>query len=177
MVRNIVVNAFPKHGTHAALKACWLLGTNPYLGHFPHKAGLPEDTTHHVFIKRDPRDALLSSVRAQGHPMTQGMFIRMFRRFENVHLVEELSAFTPWLSDANTLVLKYEDLIASDGELHRLASYLGEPYLDDAFANLPGHTITWRIPHVDYRTLWTPQVEEIWNAEGGTQLLKDWGYG
>jgi hypothetical protein len=169
----VLVNGFPKSGTHAAAKAVELLGVPCIHAHWPHPK-LPEHT-HHVFIKRDPRNVLLSWIRASGNPLTEGMTIRYIRQFITGSLVDDVSAFVGWLHQ-DTFVMRFEDLIANDAEMRRLAKFLEVPYLDDAFPNLPGHTTTWTGKYSDYRAVWTPQIESAWNAEGGHETLEAWGY-
>jgi len=81
-----------------------------------------------------------------------------------------------WLDEPEVFVSRHEDLLESDAEMRRLAAFLGAPYLSDAFDNLPGHTRSWRLPHSDYTQIWTPEVESIWNAEGGSELMARLGY-
>jgi hypothetical protein len=81
-----------------------------------------------------------------------------------------------WLSAPSALVVRYEDLIASDAEMRRIADFLGVPYVDDAWSWLPGLTRSWHPTHSDWRTLWTPQVEAVWTEIGGPDLLARWGY-
>lgn len=173
---NILVNDFPKCGLHATRKACELLGV-PWTigGHYPHGAELPEHT-HHVFIRRDPRNALISRLRMEGATVAPGTFIARFRRYDaGKSLVQAMAEYEPWLTAA-PLPLRFEDLIASDGEMRRLAAYLGVPYLADAWRHLPGATITWSGQFSDYRTVWTDDVQRVWSAEGGDELLARWGY-
>lgn len=171
---NLIVNGFPKHGTHAAMKACELLGVNGIRAHWIH-GKLPPHAKH-VFIKRDPRDALISWVRMMKRQVTQGFIIASIRKFQDESIARELRRFVPFLRDG-TFVLKYEALVADDRELRRLAEYLGVPFLSDAFENLPGFTATWNNKHSDHREYWTPEIEAVWLEEKGAQILEAWGYG
>lgn len=170
----VIVNGFMKHGTHAALKACELLGVNAQHGHWKMKK-LPEDATHHVFIKRDPRDALVSFLRFIGQPVTQGTVMRRIRKYQRASLEKEMAEFLAGYHEG-IFTLRFEELIATDKEMRRLAQYLGVPYLEDAFPNLPNHTQTWTGRYSDHRTVWTPEVEAVWRAEGGDSILAAWGY-
>lgn len=167
----LLVNGFPKHGTHVLMKACELLGCPGEHDHWPY-GKLPE-FTHHVFIKRDPRNALISLIRSIGEPLTQGIVISKIRKFMNAPLREELAQFSPWLNTA--FVVRFEDLIKDDKEMRRIAAYLEVPYLDDAFPNLPGHTRTWSGKYSDHRSLWTPEIEKVWQKEC-PEVLSEWGY-
>jgi hypothetical protein len=169
----ITTNGFPKSGNHALVKACQLLGQPCEVAHIPFGEPVESD---HIFIIRDPRNIVCSWLRFNGHPVTPGMFITAFRKFQSRSLVEEMAEYDGWLEDPNTLVVEYDALISSDAEMRRIAEYLGVPYLDGAFECLPGLTKTWFPVHSDYSTIWTPEVESVWNAEGGPELLATWNY-
>ena len=168
----VITNGFPKCGNHALVKAVELLGQPCLVEHTPYSAPIGQQ----VFIKRDPRNAVCSWVRFIHKPVTPGMFITAFRQFQNAPLITEMAEYEGWLSDPQTLVVRYEDLIASDAEMRRIAAYLGVPYLADSFDELPGLTRTWHADHSDYQVIWTPEVESVWGSEGGPALLTRWGY-
>jgi hypothetical protein len=178
----IVVNGCPKAGTHALLKAVELLGQNSWqrdVDHIPFGEPLPEGITKHCFIKRDPRDMLVSWLRHEAKPLTDGMAMSSFMG----GWYGMVSRFSPWLRDPNTKVFVFEYLIASDKAMLDLADYLEVPYLETAFPNLLGMTKTWTggtnpmTPNFsDYRQIWTPALEAFWIKFGGDALLKYWGY-
>lgn len=168
----VITSGFPKSGNHALVKAVQLLGQPCAVEHIEYSGPIGQ----HAFIKRDPRNIVCSWLRFNGRPVTPGMFITSFRLFQHASLIEELAPYEGWLSDPQTLVVSYEALIASDVEMRRIAEYLGVPYLDDAFSELEGLTATWFAQHSDYRTIWSPEVEAAWSAEGGPELLNRWGY-
>lgn len=172
-VKMVTTNGFPKSGNHALVKAVQLLGAPCEVNHIPFGSEVKDK---HVFIKRDPRNVLCSWLRFNGQPVTPGMLITSFRRFQDRSLVEEMAEFEGWLTDSNTLVVAYEDLISSSAEMQRIADYLDTPYINGAFEALPGLTRTWFAEHSDYRAIWTPEVEAAWVAEGGPELLARWGY-
>lgn len=169
----ITTNGFPKSGNHALVKAVQLLGQPCEVNHLPFGSAVGEK---HVFIKRDPRNVICSWLRFIGRPVTDGMFLSAFRDFQGRPLVDEMAEYECWLCDAGTLVVAYEDLIASDDAMKKIADYLGITYFDGAFEHLPGLTRTWHSEHSDYRTVWTDAVREAWEAEGGNELLTRWGY-
>lgn len=169
----VTTNGFPKSGNHALVKAVQLLGQPCEVNHIPFGESVEGK---HLFIKRDPRNVICSWLRFNGQPVTAGMFITAFRLFQTASLVEGMAGYEGWLTDDETLVIKYEDLIANDDELRAIAAFIGVPYLEGAFENLPGLTRTWFADHSDYRAIWTPEVEAVWNAEGGPELLAQWGY-
>jgi len=169
----VTTNGFPKCGNHALVKAIQLLGQPCVVEHLPFGEVVSDK---HLFVKRDPRNVLCSWLRFNGYAVTPGMFITSFRHFQSASLVEEMAAFEGWLSDPNTLIVRYEDLIADDEELRTIAAYLDTPYIEGAFEALPGLTRTWFAQHSDYTTIWTPNVEAVWIGEGGLELLARWGY-
>lgn len=169
----VTTSGFPKSGNHALVKAVQLLGQPCKVSHLPY--GEPV-AGKHIFIKRDPRNIICSWLRFNGQQVTQGTFLTAFRSFQDRSLVEEMAAFEGWLSDPETLVVRYEDLIATDGAMRAIAEFLDLPYLDGAFEALPGMTRTWFSDHSDYRTIWTPEVDAVWSSEGGPDLLSRWGY-
>ena len=183
MAYPVLVNCFPKSGLHAVWKACYLLGVNAQTGHYGYGHQLPEGVEKHIFVKRDPRNALISAVRfdegthSRGLQVTQGSVIAKFRAYWEKPFIEQISQCEGWLSDPSVLLIKYEDLIASDSEMLRIAEFVGTPWLDDAFENLPGHTRTWNDVHSDYKTVWSDEIERVWAEGGGNDLLVRWGYG
>lgn len=171
----IFANGVAKCGNHALVKAIELLGLNASVNHIPF-AEHESEYEAIVFIKRDPRNALMSWLRFENKPITQGTFIAGLSNFATCgDLVAEFDAYYPWLN-CGAHVVAYEDLIRDDVALRTLAGYLGVPYLEDAFANLPDHTLTWNPEHSDYRTIWTPAVQIAWSEAGGNALLERWGY-
>ncbi len=169
----VLVNGVPKSGTHALKKAVALLGVESDNRHVEY--GMQVDHDKHVFIKRDPRNVLLSKVRFEGQPVTQGMVILKMQNFNGEPFNLVLSRYAPWLTQAPHIVV-YEELISDKSVLRRIAKYLGVHALGDAFSNLPGHTATWNPEHSDYRYVWTAEVEAAWNDIGGPAILQEWGY-
>jgi len=168
----VTTTGFAKSGNHALVKAVQLLGQPCVVDHVEYSGPIGQ----HIFIKRDPRNVICSWLRFNGQPVTPGMFITAFRLFQTASLVEEMAAYEGWLTDTQTLVVRYEDLTATDAGMKRIAAYLQTPYLPGAFDELEGLTATWFAQHSDYRAIWSPEVEAVWAAEGGPELLTRWGY-
>lgn len=166
----VTTNGFPKSGNHALVKALQLLGQPCQVNHI--KFGENVEGPH-IFIKRDPRNVICSWLRFNGQPVTPGMFLSAFRKFQERSLVEEMAEYEGWLDG---FVVRYEDLIADDSEMRRIAEHLDVPYIAGAFEALPGMTRTWFADHSDYSTVWTEDVNAVWDAEGGNELLARWGY-
>lgn len=173
---------FPKHGNHALVKALQLLGCPARVRHIPWAEESAYRDAPRVFIMRDPRDAIISMLRMHRHPVTPGMFLTWFRAWrtddgpEGVPLALAMAEYEGWLTDPDTLVVRFEDLKADSQALRRIAAHIGVPYLEGAWESLPGLTRTWNDTPSDYRIIWTPEIEAAWNAEGGSALLARWGY-
>jgi len=115
----MTANGFPKSGNHALVKALELLGIPARVNHLPFGAAVDEP---HVFIKRDPRDVVVSALRFKHRQVTAGTYIAQFRRFEldpkERSLVAAMAEFEPWLTRA--YVVRYEELIADEAQLRGL---------------------------------------------------------
>ena len=166
----VITNGFPKSGNHALVKALQLLGQPCRVNHI--KVGEPVEGQH-VFIKRDPRNVICSWLRFNGQHVTPGMFLTAFLQFQERSLIDELAEYEGWLAG---FVVRYEDLIASDAEMRRIAEHLNIPYIDGAFEAHPAIPRTPCADHADYPTIWTPDVGSFWNKNGGPDLLARWGY-
>jgi hypothetical protein len=173
----IITNGFPKSGNHALVKAVELLGLQARVTHNPYAGGFSGDPRpKHLFVIRDPRNIVVSWLRFRNEAVNADTFIARLCEFDGRPLVGSMAEYEGWLSDPDTHVVRYEDLIRDDTAHRRIADYLGVPYVAKAWESLPGYTMTWTPIRSDYRTIWTPEVEASWQAEGGPDLLKRWGY-
>lgn len=189
----ILLNGAPKSGTHALAKAVELLGI-PFLldreqwlrtsgpaAHMDHVDWPAEIVAdRHVLIVRDPRNVLLSWMRASSRPLTVGGAMATLRAYDGAAetFVQHCRRFTPWIDAPGVFVVRYEDLTGDGGAtMQRLADHLGVPCPPDAYLNLPGFTATWTGEPSDWRTLWSPEIEAVWVETGGPALLADMGYG
>ena len=165
------LNGPPKMGNHGLWKACELLGiATSGVQHTPWSdAELPAEVG--LFIRRDPRNALISWVRWRGMPVTQGTVIGAMAEY-----LPMLAQYEGWLTDPRVLVVSYEALIADDAQMRAIAAHVGVPYLDDAWPALPGHTLTWTGRYSDHREVWTRAIDKAWAEAGGPGLLARWGY-
>lgn len=182
----IICNGIPKHGTHALLKAVELLGVPVAWGEFPgatleHRIydGVPVDGKH-IFIIRNPKDAFISWMRHHSIALTEGMILS---RLQNMQIDFEgtyfnyCNCFTGWLNDDATLVVRLDELKSDGGAtIDRIADYLDVPRQADAFANLPGHTVTWNPISSDHAKYWTDRIEQVWQATRCNELSKALGY-
>jgi len=166
----VICNGIPKSGTHALLKAVQLLGvTDTDHEHLAYSSPLHDK---HILIIRNPRDVLISWCRWTYKQVTQGFIIGAMAEF-----VQHYNDYKPWLTDADTLVIKFEDLISDNGvTIQQIATYLDVPYLTDAYANLPGLTRTWTGNYSDWTEHWTQDIEDAWQAVGGANVEQDYGY-
>lgn len=175
----------PKSGTHALTKAVELLGIprdDRYREGFcslTHALPDDPDLPHQyraVMVIRDPRNMLISMVRWRRDTLASGFIIGCLHDYEmDLSLADWLTRMGPWLQRAD-VVVRYEDLIESDAALRRIANALGLPYLDDAFSNLPGLTLTWNSQHSDWRKHWTPEIEAAWQSQGLDHIALAYGY-
>ena len=170
----VFMNGFPKSGNHALWKACELLGVPGVVNHEAFDEKYLSDKN--IFIKRDPRNVIVSMLRMNKQSVTDGMFITRFRKFQQRSLIDDMAEYEPWLSHNRVLVVRYEDLIKDDRTMREIAKHLDIPYLRDAYKHLPGHTRTWNIDRSDYCAIWSDAVEQVWCSEGGPELLTRWGY-
>jgi hypothetical protein len=169
----MIINGFYKSGNNALRKACELLGVEMPINHIPY-ADNPGGPC--IFIKRDPRNVIVSMIRFHQLPVTVANFKSVVTKFNTDTVVNEFAAYHGWLTDPNTTVIKYEDLIANDTCMKSLATILGVTYPTNAFANLEGLTFTYNAVHSDYTTFLTPDLTTWWNSIGGNVLVSAWGY-
>lgn len=170
---NIRAHGHPKHGCHMLTKAVELLGVPCSVEHIKHADKPAGDKS--VFIKRDPRNALVSWLRFRGITVAQGTLITAMQDFDGMPYAQSLSEYAGWLSEPGVHVVEFEALRTNEQTLRDIAAYLGVPYLDDAFQSLPGGTFTWTGSLSDYRPLWTPAVQAAWD-EHCPGVLAAWGY-
>jgi len=156
------------------MKAVELLGIPATVNHISTLEELPKETTHHILIKRDPRNVIVSWLRFHQDVVTPGKFLARFRQFANAPFVQEMGEYEGWLKSA--YVVRYEGLIADSRAMRGIAAYLGIKYVSDSWERLENHTATWNAVKSDYRDVWTPDVIKAWYAEGGGELLARWGY-
>jgi len=192
---NILVNGYPKHGVHAALKTVELLGLPVQCAISQEGARLDHLKAHftlngityvaelndikHVFIVRNPRNALISWFRQGNLPLQTGKLIGQIKSFksEGVSYPDTYNDYLPWLNDPQTLVVRFEGLVSDKGKtIERIADYLGVKYFDDAFESLPGGTITWMGEYSDWQKCWNDDIEQAWIECGGLELEKALGY-
>jgi len=181
----VICNGFYKAGNHALVRAVELLGIPTNIEHLPFTSPALE-TPVSLFVKRDPRDILCSTLRFdKGGDVNPGTFLSLFRAYYMVaqslemagmSLVENMAPFEGWLTDPHTHVIEHEDLINSEATHRQIAEWCHTPYFEGAHAKLPGWTMSWRKGKADYKEVWTPDVQAVWEAEGGNELLKRWGY-
>ena len=171
---NIIINGFPKTGNHAVQKACELLGFEFKVNHMPYEK-LPSGFQC-IFMKRDPRNIVISMLRMRGIDVTVENFVALLTLFTTDTLIDEMAKYEGWLTDPNTLLVAYEDIIKDKGAMETIANYLGTQYQDGLFEQLEGLTFTYNAVHSDYTTVWNADFQSAWDAAGGTQLLTRWGY-
>jgi len=184
----VIVNGFPKTGTHALLKGVHLLGfpvaRDPgesgcaTHGHFPY----PFDkdfppVRKHICVFRHPRNCLISMCRWQKQPLATGVLISLIRKYEhNMAMASFARQFTPWLTNQSVHIVRYEELITNENILRGVAEYLEVPYLEDAFEYLPGLTRTWMPTHSNWEEYWSDELDKVWQASGMAEVQSRWNY-
>ena len=177
----VFAHGFMKSGNHALIKALKLLGFWTAPVHITFGTAIPIGYTHNIFIKRDPRNIMLSVMRIFKDASTSEALITSCKDLDyggesTKDFFELLDKWSGWLTDPNTFVVKFEDLIASDAEMRRISNYLGVSYIEGSFEKLPGNTDTWNEEHTDYKEMWTPEVQNLWSSKVGKNILTKWGY-
>lgn len=177
----LLLNGAPKMGNHALWKAACLLGLESSgVNHIPYQELNGAETSEqellatcdmHVFIRRDPRNALMSWVRFQKLPVTVSTMVSAMSDY-----ILQLDPFEPWLQREGVVQVRFEELVSSPQAMQDLATAVGVPYPEEAWESLPNHTKTWTGKLSDYREVWTPALEVAWQARGGNELLTRWGY-
>ena len=170
----IITSGHPKAGCHALVKACQLLGQNCSVEHIQFAQRRPMQ--RHVYIKRNPRDILVSWVRFIGQPVTQGTLLCAIDRFEAGPFADSLKAHEGWLDHPETHVVAFEHLVRDDLALREIAKYLEVPFLEDAFRALPGGTWSWTGRLSNWRDHWSDVVQGAWLKAGLDVTERKWGY-
>lgn len=188
---NVLINSIPKSGTHALARAVELLGI-PYLGYLTDEregdgariVHLPPGAMDmagrkHLFIFRDPRNVVLSSLRRTGKPLTQGTIISETRAFQGGRsFYDQARPYLGWFSDPAIHAVRFESLLSDGGvTVAGIAAVLGVMAFDDCYPNIIGPTETYTGKLSDWRNYWTPAIEEVWQAEGGADIQRAFGYG
>lgn len=177
----LCVNGCPKSGNHALLKAIDLLGVpSGYVNHIEFGQTLPRGTTKHIFIKRDPRNIIISWLRYCNKVVTVQEFILTAQR-DTVCSVRKIANYAPWINTPHTYVVKFEDLVSNEDTMRLLAKYLQIQYIEGTFFNLAGNTPTWTglkniSNYSDYKKIWNDELEIFWKNNGGSELLAAYGY-
>lgn len=169
----MIINGFYKSGNNALRKACELLGVEMPINHIPY-ADNPGGPC--IFIKRDPRNVIVSMIRFRQLQVTVENFQALATNFNTDTVANEFATYHGWLNDTNTTVVRYEDLIANDTCMKLLAKTLNVAYPINAFANLEGLTFSYNAVHSDFTTVMTPDLATWWESVGGNSLVADWGY-
>jgi hypothetical protein len=179
--KDIWIVGIPKSGTHAAEKACKLLGLKTHVDS-RHSANyhLAEDRKV-LFIYRNPRDLLISTVRyrseQQRYPfdISQEKLVEVFFDLANASLPAVLTSFERWF-ETEALSLKLETLVQSPQGINEICDYMGIPHRLDAFYELPGGTATWNDKQSNWKDHWGCEIEKVWKEEGMYDVETKWGY-
>jgi hypothetical protein len=161
----------PKAGNHLLVKVVGLMGAVGHVEHVEY-AKVRVRRSRTIFIKRDPRNIVLSWQRAVSKSDT---YAGAMWAYEGKGIVKALADYEGWLQDADTLVVRFEDMYVPS-QLQEIADYVDAPLPDDILDSLPGGTFTWSGELSDYRAVWSDEVQAAWNSIGGEELRRRWGY-
>ncbi len=166
-----MINGLPKCGNHALQKACSLLGVDLPINHLPYQAG-----QRCLFITRHPRNMAISMIQETRRcPVTPvGLLYGLDLCYPGDSLQRLSDDFAGWMTDAT--IIQYEELTASDAGMRKVAGWLGVPYIEGAFEQLPGGTFTWSGNPSDWRKIWTDRAQTKWEAMGGPEMEVRYGY-
>ncbi len=172
----MILNGMPKAGNHALQKACKLLGVELPINHFPYAEKVAGE--RYIYIKRDPRDMLVTSVRFNvDKEVTPERIIWQIHNYMAYGpFVGELVKYLDWITDKDTAVIAYETLVDSPVGMSRLAEFIGTEIKGDEFEQLPGGTVTWEPERANWRDHWTPEVNAAWRDSGCSTLIWRMGY-
>lgn len=165
-----------KSGNNALQKACALLGYDLPINHIAYP--LKPEGERFLFIARHPKNILISGVRAErGCATPTGVLRAIPRGFLNLPISDAPTEYGAWIGDADTTVIRFEDLIASDAGMRAVAAWLGVDY-NGTFDQLQvaDSTPTWHFPHSDWTKLWNADIQAAWEAAGGPAMEAAYGY-
>lgn len=170
-----LANGFPKSGCHALAKGMELLGVpEARVIHVKTLAEIPEGGKV-VTIFRHPKNCLVSMCRWRSKPLCTGSLIQLINDYDGAGLmVKALGEYEHWQQDGYWV--RYEDLVTSDAALRGVAEHLGIPFLENAWPNLPGLTLTWTGKPSDWREHWNEHLDNLWRSEGLHDLQERLGY-
>lgn len=175
-IKPLIAVGFPKSGTHALQRALLLLG----LGYIP-TSHLPYANRHtdqpYAFIKRDPRNVVISRVRWQQKPVTEEWIVHYLRQWnERRTMGEALAAFEGWLMDPDAVQVTFERLVTEPREMQRLGEGVRGRWQPERWRELrSGESRTYTGQLSNWPEHWTPRIEGVWE-ECCAGVLGRWGY-
>ena len=183
----IICNGIEKSGLHALSKSVQLLGipSNSFAPDAPNSVAfdhIPYGTldpkyTKHIYIRRHPRNMLISWVRFIALPVTTGTLIGAMQGFVEGSFHDYCSKFIPWLNEPGVLQVRFEDLFTDGGvTMQKIADYLGVPLDPDAYPNIPGFTQTWTGKLSDWTTVWNAELETALTQYRCNEIQTAFGY-
>jgi hypothetical protein len=168
----ILSNGTPKAGTHLPLIAVRLFdGMNTAGVHNHLRCG--EDLSkysHHIHIIRNPRNILFSWMKFTKVELTRENIIN-----EIPVTLQRIKDFEGYLTDPNTLTVRFELMLTDPQELQKIADYLELPLIDDHFKKIWGRGPTFMTDkvqnkHTDWRDYWNDTYEGVWSFHGGYEV-------
>lgn len=191
MANTIIVNGFPKTGTHAVVRSLELLGQadRTTLVHQPYPYSFPVDSKH-LCIFRHPRNCLISWCRffveglCGGEVSTARMIDTLSNPFSDFR---KYALYLQWLTDPKTLCIQYENLIVSDSGIRAIADYIQVPFVDGAFQNLLSPIVAWKSSSSTiqntltdtpscWQNHWNDELDAAWKLHGMLAIERELGY-
>lgn len=168
----IVVNGSPKTGTNLLLKTVVMFGAEAKLAihdHIPYSRKSLD--AKYLHITRSPRNVVASWVRFNKLELNEKNYI------DNIpYIVQEMSEYIGWMTDADTLHIKFEELLTDSTQIDRIGAYIGLPPITDHWLNIWGGTPTFTNSLSVWRDFWTPGMAVEWVKNGGIELENVLGY-
>ena len=169
----MILNGIPKSGNHALKKACALLGVDLRVNHIPCAEKV---SGQYLMIIRHPKNMACSMLQENSGQVTP-VGLRYGLPYCYPDGLKKISDdYLDWLTDADTTVVRYEDLTQSDQAMRDLAVLLGVPYVEGAWEKLPGETATWSRHPSDWSRIWSDQTQAWWEANHGPEMEVVYGY-
>ena len=170
----MILNGLAKSGNHALKKTCALLGVELQVNHIRYADKVQGEK--YLFVARHPKNVMCSAIRmTRGCATPMGMINSIPYGVMGSRLNECAEHFAPWLHDADTTVIRYENELMTPAGVQKVADWLGVPFVD-VTAQIPGDTVTWTGRPSDWQLCWNDEVQAVWEANGGLLLEAAYGY-
>jgi hypothetical protein len=170
----LILNGIAKAGNHALQKACALHGVDLQIHHIYYADKVAGEK--YLFITRHPRNIICARLQdaMQQRVTPIGLQYGLADLGDTIRKMHV--DFLGWLTDPDTTVIRYEELVGSDRVMRQIASALGVAYVEGSWEQLPGGTDTWSGHPSDWTKIWTDKAQAIWESVGGPEMEAAYGY-